>query len=115
MRNAGLGDSQAGIKMAGNISNLRYADSTTLMAESEEELKSRLMKVKEKREKADLELSIQKMKIIASSPNSSRQIEREKAETVTGFIVLGSRITADGDCSHDVKRRLLLERKAVPT
>ena len=115
MRNAGLGVSEAGIKMAGNISNLRYADSTTLMAESEEELKSLLMRVKEESEKAGLEFNIQKTKIIASHPNTSWQIEREKAETVTDFIFLGSKITADGDCSHETKRRSLLERKEMAT
>ena len=115
MRNAGLGVSQAGIKMAGDISNLRYADSTTLMAESEEELKSLLMRVKEESEKAGLEFNIQKTKIRASHPNTSWQIEREKVETVTDFIFLGSKITADGDCSHETKRRSLLERKEMAT
>ena len=110
MRNAGLDEAQAGIKIAGrNISNLRYADDTTLMAESEEELKSLLMKVKEESEKVDLKLSIQKTKIMASNPITSRQIDGETVETVTEFIFLGSKITADGDCSHEIKRSLLLE------
>ena len=106
MRNAGLEEAQAGIKIAGrNISNLRYADDTTLMAESEEELKSLLMKVKEKSEKVGLRLNIQKTKIMASGPITSWQIEGETMETVTEFILLGSKITADGDCSHEIKRR----------
>ncbi len=114
MRNAGLEEAQAGIKIAGrNINNLRYADDTTLMAESEEELKSLLMKVKEESEKAGLKLNIQKMKIMASSPITSRQIDGEKVETVSDFIFLGSKITADGDCSHEIKRCLLLGRKAM--
>ena len=114
MRNAGLDDAHAGIKIAGrNINNLRYADDTTLMAESKEELKSLLMKVKES-EKADLELNIQKTKIMASSPITSWQIEGEAMETVRDFIFLGSRISADGDCSHEIKGRLLLGRKAMP-
>ena len=104
MQNAGLDDAQAGIKIAGrNINNLRYADDTTLMAESEEELKSFLMKVKEESEKADLKLSIQKTKIMASGPITSWQIDGETMETVTDFIFLGSKITADGDCSHEIK------------
>ena len=112
MRNAGLEEGQAGIKIAGrNINNLRYADDTTLMAESEEELKSLLMKVKEESEKAVLILNIQKTKTIASSPITSLQIDGETVETVADFIFLGSKITADGDCSHEIKRCLLLERK----
>ena len=108
-RNAGLVEAQAGIKTAGrNINNLRYADDTTLMAESEEELKSLLMKVKEKSEKVGLKLSIQKTKIMASGPFTSWQID---GETVTHFTFLGSKITADGDCSHEIKRHLLLGRK----
>ena len=111
MRNTGLEEAQAGIKIAGrNINNLRYADDTTLMAESEEELKSLLMKVKEESEKVGLKLNIQKTKIMASSPISSWQIE---GETVVDFIFLGSKITADGDCSHEIKRRLLLGRKVM--
>ena len=111
MRNAGLEEAQAGIKTAWrNISNLRYADDTTLMAESKEELKSLLLKVKES-EKVGLKLNIQKTKIMASGPITSRQIDGETMETVTDFIVLGSQITADGDCSHEIKRHLLLERK----
>ena len=114
MRNAGLDEVQAGIKIARrNINNLRYADDITLMAESEEELKSLLMKVKEESEKVGLKLSIQKMKIMATSPIISWQIDGETMETVTDFIFLGSKITADGDCSHEIKRRLLLGRKAV--
>ena len=104
MRNAGLGVSQAGIKMAGDISNLRYADSTTLMAESEEELKSLLMRVKEESEKAGLEFNIQKPKIMASGPISSWQIDGENVKTVSDFIFLGSKITADGDCNHEIKK-----------
>ena len=108
-RNAGLDEAQAGIKIAGrNINNLRYADDTTLMAESEEELKSLLMKVKEESEKFGLKLNIQKTKIMASCPITSWEIDRE---TVSDFIFLGSKITADGDCSHEIKRRLLLGRK----
>ena len=111
MRNAGLEEAQAEIKIAGrNISNLRYADDTTLMAESEEELKSRLMKVKEESEKVHLKLNIQKTRIVASSPITSWQID---GETVADFIFLGSKITADGDCSHEIKRRLLLGRKVM--
>ena len=111
MRNAGLEEAQAGIKIARrNINNLRYADDTTLMAESEEELKSLLMKVKEESEKVGLKLNIQKTKIMASSPITSWQID---GETVADFIFLGSKITADGDCSHEIKRRLLLGRKVM--
>ena len=114
MRSAGLDEAQAGIKIAGrNINNLRYTDNTTLMAESEEELKSLLMKVKEESEKAVLKLNTQKMKIMASGPITSWQIDGETMETVTDFIFLGSKITADGDCSHEIKRCLLLGRKAV--
>ena len=114
MRNAGLEEAQAGIKIAWrNINNLRYADNTTLMAESEEELKSLLMTVKEENEKIDLKLNIQKMKIMASGPITSRQIDGETVETVTDLIFLGSRITADGDCSHEIKRGLLLGRKVM--
>ena len=103
MRNAGLNEKQAGIKIAGrNINNLRYADDTTLMAESEEELKSLLMKVKVKSEKLGFKLNIQKTKIMASSPINSWQIDGEKLETVADFIFLGSKITADGDCSHEI-------------
>ena len=111
IRNAGLKETQAGIKIAGrNINNLRYADDTTLMAESEEELKSLLMKVKEGSEKVGLKLNIQKTKIMASGPVTSWQID---GETVTDFIFGGSKITADGDCSHEIKRRLLLGRKVI--
>ena len=113
MRNAGLDEAQGGIKIAGrNINNLRYADDTTLMAESEE-LKNLLMKVKEESEKADLKLNIQKIKIMASSPITSWQIDGETMETATDFIFLGSKITADGDCSHEIKTHLLLERKVM--
>ena len=113
MRNARLEEAQAGIKTAGrNINNLRYADDTTLMAESEEELKSLLMKVKEESEKADLKLNIQKTKIMASGPITSWQIDGETAETVADFIFLDSKITADGDCSHEIKRRLFLWKKS---
>jgi len=109
MRNAGLEEAQAGIKIAGrNISNLRYADDTTLMAESEEELKSLLMKAKEESEKVGLKLNIQKTKIMASSPITSWQIDGETVDTVADFIFLGSKITVDGDCSHEIKRCLLL-------
>ena len=109
MRNAGLEEAQAGIKIAGrNINNLRYADDTTLMAESEEKLKSLLMKVREECEKVVLKLNIQKTKIMASGPIASWQIDRETMETVRAFIVLGSKISADGDCSHEIKRCLLL-------
>ena len=108
MRNAGLDEAQAGVKIAGRIiNNLRYADDTTLMAESEE-LKSLLMKVKEESEKVGLKLNIQKMKIMASGPITSWQIDGETVETVTDFILRGSKITADGDCSHEIKRSLLL-------
>ena len=109
MRNAGLDEAQAGIKISGrNINNLRYADDTTLMAESEEELKSLFMKVKEEGEKAGLKLNIQKTKIMASGPITSWQIDGETVETLADFIFLGSKITAGGDCSHKIKRRLLL-------
>ena len=112
MRNTGLDEAQAGIKIAGrNINNLRYADDTTLMAESEKELKSVLMKVKEESEKVGLKLSIQKTKIMASSPITSWQIDGETVETATDFIFGGSKMTADGDCSHEIKRCLLLEGK----
>ena len=114
MRNPGLEEAQAEIKMAGrNINNLRYADDTTLMAESEEELKSPLMKVKEDSEKVGLKLNIQKTKIMASGPITSWEIDGETVETVLDFIFWGSRITADGDCSHEIKRRLLLGRKVM--
>ncbi|KAB0339010.1 hypothetical protein FD754_024201 [Muntiacus muntjak] len=114
MRNAGLDEAQAGIKIAErNISNLRYADDTTLMAESEEELKSLLMKVKKESEKLGLKLNIQKMKIMASGPITSCQIDGETMETVTGFILGSSKITADGDSSHEIKRCLLLGRKVM--
>ena len=107
MRNAGLEETQAGIKIAGrNINNLRYADDTTLMAESEEEPKNLLMKVKEESEKVDLKLNIQNTKIMASSPITSWEIDGETVETVADFILGSSKITADGDCSHEVKRRL---------
>ena len=114
MRNAGLEDAQAGIKIAGrNINYLRYADDTTLMAESEEELKSLLMKVKKESEKVGLKLNIQKTKIMASSPITSWQLDGQTVETVADFIFLGSKITADGDCSHEIKRCLLLGRKVM--
>ena len=114
MQNSGLDEAQPEIKIAGrNINNLRYAGDTTLMAESEEELKSLLMKVKEDSKKAGLKLSIQKMKITASGPITSRQIDGETMETVRDFILGGSKITADGDCSHDIKRCLLPGRKAM--
>ena len=114
MRNAGLEEAQAGIKIAGrNNNNLRYAANTTLMAESEEELKKLLMKVKEESEKVGLKLNIQKNKIMASGPITSWQIDGETVETVADFIFLGSKITADGDCSHEIKRCLLLGRKAM--
>ena len=114
MRNAGLDEPQAAIKIAGrNINNLRYTDGTTLVAESEEELKSLLMKVKEESEKAGLKLNIQKMKITASGHITPWQIDGETMETVRDFIFLGSKITADGDCSHKIKRRLLLGRKVM--
>ena len=109
MRNAGLKEAQAGIKLAGrNINNLRYADDTTLREESEEELQSLLMKVKEESEKVGLKLNIQKIKIMASGPITSWEIDGETVETMSGFIILGPKITADGDCSHEIKRRLLL-------
>ena len=111
MRNTGLEEAQAGIKIAGrNVNNLRYADGTTFMAESKEELKSLLMKVKEESEKVGLKLNIQKTKIMASGPVTSWQID---GETVADFIFGGSKITADGDCSHEIKRRLLLGRKVM--
>ena len=114
MRNTGLEEAQAGIKIAGgNINNLRYADDTTLMAESEEELNSLLMKVKEEREKTGLKLNIQKTKIMASGPITSQQIDGETVDTVADFIFLSSKITADGDCSHEIKRHLLLGRKVI--
>ena len=114
MQNAGLDEAQAGIKIARrNINNLRYADDTTLIAESEEELKSLLTKLKEESEKAGLKLSIQKTKIMESSPITSWEIDGETVETVSDFIVLSSKITADGDCSHETKRRLLLGRKLM--
>ena len=114
MRNAGLEETQAGIKIAGrNINNLRYADDTTLMAESEKELKSLLMKVKEESEKVGLKLSIQKTKIMASGPITSREMDGETVETEGDFIFLGSKITADGDCNHEIKRCLLLGRKVM--
>ena len=114
MRNAELDEAQAGIKIARrNINNLRYADDTTLMAESEEQLKSILMKVKEESEKVGVKLNIQKTKIMAASPITSWQIDRETVETVADFIFGGSKITADGDCSHKIKRRLCLGRKVM--
>ena len=114
MQNAGLDEEQAGIKISGrNINNLRYAHDTTLMAENEEELKSLLMKVKEESEKVGLKLNIQKTKIMASGPITSWEIDGETVETVSDFIFWGSRITAAGDCSHEIKRRLLFERKVM--
>ena len=114
MQNTGLDEAQTGIKIARrNMNNLRYADDITLMAESEEELKSLLMKLKEESEKAGLKLNIQKTKIMASDPITLWEIDGETMETVTDFIFLGSKITADGDCSHKIKRLLLLERKAM--
>ena len=114
MRNAGLEEAQVGIMIAGrNIINLRYADDTTLMAESEEELKSLLMKVKEESEKVGLKLNIQKTKIVASGPITSGQIDGETVETVSDFIFLGSKITGDGDCSHEIKRRVPLGSKVM--
>ena len=114
MRNTGLEETQAVIKIAGrNINHLRYADDTTLMAESEEKLKSLLMKVKEESEKVGLKLNIQKMKIMASGPFTSWEIDGETVETVSDFIFWGSKITADGDCSHEIKRHLFLRRKAM--
>ena len=116
MRNAGLEETQAGIKTAGrNINHLRYADDTSLMAESEEELKSLLMKVKEESEKVGWEFNILKTKIMASGPISSWEIDGKTVETVSDFIILGSKITEDGDCSHEIKRRLSLEGKLWPT
>ena len=114
MKNAGLEEAQAGIKIAGrNINNLRYADDTTLLAESEEELKSLLMKVKEESEKVGLKLNIQKTKIMASGLITSWQIDEETVETVRNFIFLGSKVTADGDYSHEIKRHILLGRKVM--
>ena len=114
MRNAGLEEAQTGIKIAGrNINNLRYADETTLMAESKEEIKSLLMKVKEESEKVGLKLNIQKMKIMASGPITSWEIDGETVETVSDFIFLGSKITADGDCSHEIKRCLFLSSEEL--
>ena len=114
MRNAGLDEAQAGVKTAGrNINNLKYADDTTLMAESEEELGNLLMKVKEESKKAGLTLNIQKTRIMSSSPIPSWDIDEETRETGTDFIFFGSKITADGDCSHEIKRPLLLGRKAM--
>ena len=114
MRNTGLEEAQVGIKIVGrNINNLRYADDTTLMAESEEELKSLLMKVKEESEKVGLKLNIQKMRIMASRPITSWKIDGKTVDTVSDFISGGSKITADGDCSHEIKRRLLLRRKVM--
>ena len=114
MRNTGLEETQAGIKIArGNINNLRYADDTTLMAESEEELKSLLMKVKEESEKVGSQLNIQKTKIMPSGPITSWEIDGETAETVSDFILGGSKITADGDCSYEIKRSLLFGRKVM--
>ena len=116
MWNAGLDEAQAGIKIAGrNVNNLRYSDDTTHMAENEEELKSLLMKVKEESEKVGLKLNIQKIKIMASGPITSWQIDGETVETVADFIFLGSKITADGDCSHEIKRCLPLEERLRPT
>ena len=116
MQNAGLDESQAWIKIAGrNISNFRYVDDTTLMAKSKEKLKCLLMKVKEESEKAGLKLNIQKTKIIVPGPITSRQIDGETVETVKNFVLLGSKITVDGDCSHEIKRYLLLEEKLWPT
>ena len=114
MRNAGLEEAQAGIKIAGkNINNLRYADDTTLKAEGEEELKSLLIKVKQKSEKVGLKLNIQKTKIMASGPITSWQIDGETVDTLADFIFLGSKITADGDCSHEIKKRFLLGGKVM--
>ena len=115
MRNAGLEEAQAGVKIAGrNVNNLRYADDTTLMAESEDEVKSLLMKVKKESGKVGLQLNIQKMKIMASGPITSWQIDGATVETVSDFIFLGSKITTDGDCCHEIQRRLLLGRKVMP-
>ena len=114
MRNTGLDEAQAGVKISrGNINNLRYADDTTLVAGSEEELKSLLMKVEEESEKVGLKLNIQKTKIMASGPITSWQIDGETVETVRDFTFLGSKVTADGDCSHEIKRHLLLGRKIM--
>ena len=113
MRNAGTEETQAGIKIAGRNINVRYADDTTLMAESEEELKTLLMKVKEESEKVGLKLNIQKTKIMASGPITSWEIDGETVETMLDFIFLGSKITADGDCSHEIKRHLLLGRNSM--
>ena len=114
MKNAGLDEAKAGIKISGrNINNIRYADGTTFMAESKEELKRLLLKVKEESEKPGLKLSIQKTKIKVSGPITSWQIDEKKMKTVTEFIFLGSKVIADGDCSHEIKRHLLLERKAM--
>ena len=114
MRNTGLDEAQAGIKIAGrNMNNLRYADDTTLMAESEEELKKLLMKMQEESEKVGLRLNIQKTKIMASGPITSWEIDGEKVGTVSDFVFLGSKITADGDCNHEMKVRLFLRRKAM--
>ena len=114
MQNAGLDEAQAGIKTSSrNINNLRYADDTTLMAENKEELKSLVMKVKEESEKVCLKFNIQKMKIMSSGPTTSWQIQGKTMEIVTDFIFLGSKVTADGDCSHEIKRHLLLGRKAM--
>ena len=116
MRNSGLEEAQAGIKIASrNINNLRYADDTTLMAESEEEIQSLLMRVKEESEKVGLKLNIQKTNIMASGPITSWQIDGETVDTVSDFILGGSKITADGDCSHEIKRRLLFGKKLWPT
>ena len=116
MRNAGLEEAQAGIKISGrNINNFRYADDTILMAESEEELKSLLMKMKDESEKVGLKLNIQKTQIMASGPITSWEIDGQTVETVADFIFWGSRITADGDCSREIKRRLLLGRKVMTT
>ena len=116
MRNAGLDEAQVGIKIGRrNINNCRYTDDTTLMAESKEEPKSLLMKVKEESEKVGIKLNVQKTKIMASGPSTSWQIDGETVETVADFILRGSKITADGDCSHEIKRRLLLGRKLRPT
>ena len=113
MKNTGLEEAQAGIKIAGRNNNLRYADDTTLVAESEEELKSFLMKVKEESKKVGLKLNIQKTKIMASGPITSWEIDGETVETVSDFILEGSKITEDGDCSHEIKRHLLLGRKVM--
>ena len=115
MKNARLEEAQAGIKISRSINNLRYADDITLMAESEEDLKSLLMKMKDGSEKAGLKFNIQKINIMASCPNTSWQIDGETMETVTSFIFLGSNITVGGDCSHEIERYLLLEEKLCPT